>query len=688
LLGDEASAHVVLAAIGLDEGQVQADEILWAVRRLLERAAAERPLVLVVEDVHWAEPLLLELLEYLTAFSTGHAILLVCLARPEAADLRPAWPGSTVLELGPLADGESRALVEAAQAGLDAGAARRIVERAEGNPLFLEQLVAVGTDERPLPSTVQAVLAARIDRLAPEERDVIEEASVQGVAFHVDGGKAGIALLSLVRQGLVRGERSTLPGSDAFRFTHALIRDAAYHGLPKQRRAELHEEAAARLDAEDELAGHHLAEAYRNLTELGRAGEREQALAQAAAARLDSAAGAALLRGDPPAAARLLERAAELLAPGDPARAALLPRLGSALLGAGRLADADVVLSGAIGGDPQDAWLQARAGVERGLVRMQWGSGAPAQDASGIAASALTVLEAHGDELGQCRALCLRALQRWVEGRSADADGDWRQAAERARSAGDDAALLDILGWRASAAVFGPTPVPAAIRRCREIGEQLAGSAVAVARTFHPLAVLHAMGGEAEEALRLVRAGDEVLAEVGGLQAVVPQEAALAELLAGRSAEAEARLRRGYEQLADMGEKALLAGSAAMLAQLLLDRGDDDGATDLVDVAEATAAADDVIAQIEWRGLRARLLAAEGRPREAEALARAAVALSGRTDFLTFHAGALLDLAAVLHRAGEEDAATAATREAIAQYRRKGDVVSLRRVQDTHTAEV
>ena len=180
--------------------------------------------------------------------------------------------------------------------------------------------------------------------------------------------------------------------------------------------------------------------------------------------------------------------------------------LGAALLDAGRLADADRVLAEAIesaGGDPR---LEARARVERQLVRLQAGSDAPTEDVCQIADSALTVLEAHGDELGQCRALCLRALQAWVEGRSARADEAWRRAAEHARRAGDEAALFEILDWRATAALFGPTPVPAAISRCREIQEQVRSSPVAVARTFQPLAALHAMAGDFDEADRLVRA--------------------------------------------------------------------------------------------------------------------------------------------------------------------------------------
>ncbi len=196
--------------------------------------------MLAVDDVHWAEPTLLDLLDYVRSFSGAHPILVLCLGRPEFVEMRPGWfaPGSgrTVIALEPLGHGEALELVR------DVPGAAGIVRRAEGNPLFLEQLVAMGADEGALPSSIQAVLAARIERLDADERDVLERASVEGVRFHVGGSHAASHLASLARKGLIRADRS---GPDAFRFEHALIRDAAYLGVPKERRAGLHEEAAA-----------------------------------------------------------------------------------------------------------------------------------------------------------------------------------------------------------------------------------------------------------------------------------------------------------------------------------------------------------------------------------------------------------------------------------------------------------
>jgi tetratricopeptide (TPR) repeat protein len=685
----------VLGAIGLAGTAAQPEETSWAMRTLLERAARERPLVAVVDDVHWAEATLLDLLEYLVAFSSGYPILLVCLARPELLESRPAWvapqPNRSLLVLDALSDVAARQLVENAGAErLDSHTAAQIVETAEGNPFFLEQLVAVGAEngEAPLPSSIQAVLAARIDHLEPEERALLEHASVQGRNFYVDAIEGLIpdsaTLVSLVQKQLIRAERSDFPGHDAFRFAHALIREAAYHGLSRQRRAELHERAAQWLEqwpGQEETVGHHLGEAHRELVELGVAGERERALAVAAAERLAAAAGTAMLRGDPPAAARMLERAESLLGADDAARVELLPRLGAALLEAGRLADADRVLSEAIERAGSDPPVRSRARVERQLVWLQSGSSDPAEDPAEVAEEALGLLEKHGDELGQCRALCLRALHCWVEGRSARADEAWERAAEHARRARDDAALFDILGWRCSVALFGPTPVPEAIRRCREIHEQVRGSPVAVARTFQPMAALHAMAGDFDEARRLVRAGDEILGELGGLTSAVAQQEALVEMLAGRPEEAEGRLRDGYERLEEMGEKALLAGTAAMLAEVLYAEGRHEQAEDFCRAGEEAAAEDDLSAQVGWRGVRAKLLAAQGRAEEAEELAAEAVRLGERTDFLTVHGAALLDLGTVLAHAGQAEEAAAAIGEALELFRRKGDVVSAERAE-------
>jgi DNA-binding SARP family transcriptional activator/class 3 adenylate cyclase/tetratricopeptide (TPR) repeat protein len=695
LADEEATARLVLGAIGLSEGVAKPEEAQWAVRRLLERVAAERPLLVVVDDVHWADPTLLDLLDYLVAFSGEHPILLACLARPDFVQTRPDWvtpqPNRSLMVVDALPASEALELVEGA--GAAGNAAARIVETAEGNPLFLEQLVAVGADDggTALPSSIQAVLAARIDRLADGERAVLEFAAVQGRSFHVgvldellddeETPHTAQHLVSLVRQQLIRSDRSDLPGQDAFRFAHALIREAAYNGLPKQRRADLHERVALWLEsrpgAQDETIGFHLGEAHRLLTELGLTGERERALATRAAERLESAAGAALQRGDAHAGARLLERAAALLGPDDPARAALLPTLGAALLDAGRLADADSVLAEAVGSAPEGSPLAARAQVEQQLVQLQAGTGRACDD---VVESALSVLEADGDELGQYRALWLRALRAWIEGRCADADEAFRRAAEHARRAGDQAALFEVLGWQASAALFGPTPVGDGIRLCHDVREQVRNSPVAEARALQPTAAVHAMAGDFDEARRLVAASDAILSELGDLQSAVAQQEALVELLAGQPAAAEARLRTGYERLMQMGEKALLASTAAMLAQALYAQNRLEEAAQVCEVSEQAAADDDISAQVGWRAVRAKLLAPE-RWDEAHELATEAVRLAERTDFLTIHAEALVDLAEVLRRGGRADEAAASLAAAQELFERKGDVASAARVR-------
>ena len=447
--------------------------------------------------------------------------------------------------LDALSGAEARQIVEHAGAGaVGSGTAARIVELAEGNPLFLEHLVAVGAEsgEATLPSSIQAVLAARIDRLEPDERALLEKASVQGRSFYVgaveDADRAATAtrLVSLVRKQLIRAERSELPGEDAFRFTHVLVREAAYGAMPKQQRAELHERVArwieARPGAEDETVGYHLGEAYRYRTELGRVGEPEHALAGEAAERLAAAADAALLRGDPVAGARLLEHAAALLEWYDAARGEVLPALGAALFEAGRVTDATRVLDEAIAAAPEPR-LRARAQVERELVRLETETGVGIDQAQRVTDAVLPVLEREGDDYGQCRAWLLRGRIAWHAGKVAVADDAWRQAAESARRAGGRRELFEVIGWRATAAVLGPTPVDEAIRRCEEFRELVRASPIATASTLNPLALLHAMKDEFEIAERLLAEAGEILRELGGRGAGVSHLEASVRLLAG-----------------------------------------------------------------------------------------------------------------------------------------------------------
>jgi len=240
--------------------------------------------------------------------------------------------------------------------------------------------------------------------------------------------------------------------------------------------------------------------------------------------------------------------------------------------------------------------------------------------------------------------------------------------------------VFELLAWRASAALFGPTPVPEAIRRCEEIREQVAASPVAEARTLQPLAALHAMAGEFEEARRLVAEGDEILGELVDLQSAVSQQEALVEMLAGEPAAAEARLRSGYERLVEMGEKALLASTSAMLAQALYAQGRFDEAAELCAISEKVAAEEDLTAQVSWRGVRAKLLAPADWG-EAHRLAAEGVAIAEGTDFETVRAEALIDLAEVCLAGDRPDEARSAVERALAVLERKGDVASAARAR-------
>ena len=246
LLRDGDGATVSLGAILGDESAAGSpDEIAWGVRKLLEAHAAEQPLVVVFDDIHWGEPAFLDLIEHVADLSRDAPILLLCLARPELLERRAAWGGgklnATNVLLEPLAPDESRELIEALVEAeeIDAVLRDRILESAAGNPLFVEEMVAmIAEHDRPdvtVPPTIHALLAARLDQLDTAERSVLERGSVEGQVFH-RGAVVALApeetpvdgrLVSLIRKDLVRPERPVVAYDEAFRFRHLLIRDTA-----------------------------------------------------------------------------------------------------------------------------------------------------------------------------------------------------------------------------------------------------------------------------------------------------------------------------------------------------------------------------------------------------------------------------------------------------------------------------
>jgi class 3 adenylate cyclase len=714
----ERVADLVAGALGLSPTRVPSEETQWAVRRLFEALARRRPLVVALDDVHWAEPTFLELVEHVVALARGAPILVVCLARPELLDARPSWGarggGGDTIQLEPLAGDDARALVERGRwaAGVSPDIAGRVLEAAEGNPLFLEQLLAVQTEDGEnigVPPTIQAVLAARIDRLPSAERLVIQRAAVQGRVFSrgalaelVPGeepAEVDDALGGLERRELVRRDRRGLGGEDAFRFAHGLIRDAAYQFLRKETRSELHERlawwlertAARELGEQEELVGYHFEQAYVYRAELGPVGEGEFRLASEAATRLDASGRRALSRSDFPAAIKLLERAAALLAHDDRARADILACLGAALTETGGLADARRVLEDAIRSARTigDERLEAHARVEELSLDLQVETHAATSRIRSRGEPIRQTFEAHDDDIGLCKLWRLRGLVHWLECHSAAADAAWGQAAEHAREAGDRRKFSDILLWLASSALVGPLPARFAIRRCEAMREEVTGDRYARAWILRPLAALHAMEARFDVARALLEESRCALAELGvTLSSASGHEEARVAMLAGDPAAAERCLRDGYEKLEAMGEKALLSSTAAELAEAVYSQGRYDEAGELTEASEALAAPDDVSAQVVWRGVRAKVLAKRGYSDDAERLARNGVALAEQTDWLNMHGDALLDLGEVLAEHGAVDAAETAVLEALRCYEKKGNVVSAGNAQSRTSALV
>jgi class 3 adenylate cyclase/tetratricopeptide (TPR) repeat protein len=711
LAAGEAEAGLIAAriasAIGAADTAGPPEETAWSFRKFLEALAHDRPLLAIVDDIHWAEPTLLDLLEYLVSFSSGAPILLLCLARPDIFELRPSWleprPNSTLLTLKPLSEAESERLIERllAERDLSKLARGRIVEAAAGNPLFVEQMLAMQAEQSPedgeltIPPTIQALLAARIDRLSPWERAVIERASVEGRMFHrsalaellPNGARRGLGahLMSLIRKEFIRPDQALFAGDDGFRFGHILIRDAAHESMPKQLRAELHERFADWLERKagkraaeyEEIIGYHLEQAFRYRLQLGPADVRARALATRGAVHLRSAGERAVARGDMPGAANLLGRTVDLLPDNDPTRAELLPELGTALIEVGELTRATSTLQLALeaaraAGEERAEW-RARLGHALAQVWM----GASQQEAGAVAEEAAQALARVGDELGVARAWNLVALTRFWGGSTAVAEEAWSRALEHSRRAQSPREEAHALTWLLVASWAGPAPVEQALARCREIVER------APTRQVEAFALLEqgpllAMQGHFAEARELFRQGRAMLEDLGLVIFVAgsSQEYFDLEMLAGDPAAAEADLRRACKTLERLGEKGFLSTRAGCLAHALCAQGRYEEAVAYIELAANSASADDALTQALWRSALAKVVARRGDIEEALKLAREATAILEPTDWLSIRADTLVDLAETLRLADRPPEVRAALDKAVMLYERKGNVIA------------
>jgi DNA-binding SARP family transcriptional activator/tetratricopeptide (TPR) repeat protein len=707
LLADEEDASVVADRVSAltepGDASLPAGDSFWAVRRLLEALARRRPLVLVLEDAHWAEPTLLDLIEYVAGQAGDAPLLVVTVARPDLLERRPAWSSiqeSTLVRLEPLDEDESRALIGhlAAEGDLDEDAVARVTAAAEGNPLFAEQIVALVREQGPealdsLPPTVEALLASRVDALAPSERTVAERAAVIGRVFRRDAvvalsppdeaGSIVGALSSLERKGFVRESRAE-PGAN--RFHHVLVRDTVYRSIPKARRAELHEGhadwLARRGDAADELVGHHLEQAYRHLTELAPPTRHTGQLATDAGERLGRAGIRASQRGDIPATLNLLGRATSLLPDDSERYRELLTELSLARWIAGDTTHEDMLAESIAAWERVgDRRHQVRAELELAYFRA-FGQGR-SEDVIEIAERAIPIFEAVGDHRALGRAWLMTATIRvGFECRHAAAEAAFEHALEHYRRAGWPIGVC--AAELAGALYFGP----------RSVNEGLARAAALLSEDIGLLgetnvevwvAGLESLRGRFDEARQLVAQARGTYEELGLTLASATtcgHVGGMVELLAGDAEAAEHVFRESCETLERHERWAFLATRAAELAEALYAQGAFAEAERWADVARRHTSEGDISAQFPWRAVLAKVLAQQGAVDDAEALGREAVVFSERTDAINQRGYVLLSLAEVLKIAGRTEDASKCADSAAALFARKGNVMSAARANE------
>jgi predicted ATPase/class 3 adenylate cyclase len=725
LIPDGDALKRVASAIGLSEVPFPADEIFWGVRRLFESLAADGPLVVIIDDIHWAEPTLLELLRNLIG-TIQASVLFVCSSRGELLEEHPEWPiegdVARAIGLAPLSDDESAEIIAnlLGASGIDPHVTSRISAAAEGNPLFVEQLLSMLVDDgtirlegdrwmpaAPLdavdiPPSIAALLSARLDRLGPIERQVIERGAVIGQNFYRSAIEeltpepvrphVGRCLTTLEQKELVRETDSAFHGLATYRFVHLLVKDAAYHGILKRTRADLHQAfvdwiervAPDRATEYEEIRGYHLEQAYLIRLQLGTIDHRLEELGRRASAYLASSGHRAVAHGDEPAAASLLRRAAGLLPRTDPDRIVLFVEAGESLMETGELKFAkDLFMQAMEAAEEQkDEALVATTRIARLRLQLQT-EGTPEEEAVAEVERAIPVLERLDAHAGLARAWRVLTQLHWQAARYGEAEQATWRVIEHARLAGNTLLASRTTSNVAICLLRGPTPVDQAIERCRELRILTGGDHKAEALVLCALAHLHAMRGEFDEARVLYRQSRAMFEEYGWhfLAALTSLDSGPIELLAGDPAAAELELRKDHEVLERMGERNYLSTTAAILAESLYVQGRLDEAEHYATESAGIAAQDDVASQMLWRSASAKVQARRGRHDEAAALAGEAVALARGSDDPDFLGHALMDLAEVQTLGGNDGEAKVALIEALQLFAAKGSLVSAARTR-------
>lgn len=704
--GDDGSiaALRVGQAIGLIGGVAPAQEIRWAVRRMLESAAGEIGAIVVIDDLQWAESGLRDLLRHL-ATGVQAPVLIIGLARQDLLTLEPDWPGYRLLE--PLQPNDvARLIATRLDTGSYAGRslAQRLVAKAGGNPLFAEELLAAlaedGTvdsitgrvrreepEQLVLPQTLDGLLSARIDRLSHRAREALEAGSVEGEVFHVGAvqrlteGERRIdpELERLEEARWIHSVPTDFVGETAFRFRHILVRDAVYQHITKRRRADLHRRFAdwlrdrvgPRLAEFEEILGYHLEQAYRYRMDLGPPDADTLNLGNRAGALLHAAGRRAILRVDP-AAGSLLRRGTEIVSdarlraqieidfaaiPQVPMSDALT-RLGSVReLAAASGADA-VALQARI----EELWILSRTDPSGEDGRMT------------ELGDIIDRLRLEGDPLALAKALRIQAEHSFWTGQSGLAQDLIDEVAVLAREEGDELLVEQAIERRLQYLTWGQTE---ATEGLGYVGELLEGPEPLglILRTSALLssAVLLAMRARPKEADAAMQEAASIDARVG-LHSSGQLEGVVL-MLGDDLPRAERVLRDGLAWLEDVGNTAFAATTLAFLARVLLETNRHDEAMERANAVATIAPPDDVASVVPALCVRAEVLALHGEPASAVAICELAVNLANATDFHEFRGEAWLSMARALAAGEDVEGARRAAQAAEDSFDKKGNLV-------------
>ena len=676
----EAVADLLGLAIGVLEavhGERSQQEIAWAAREWAQLMSQTQPLVLVFEDIHWAEEPLLALIEHMTPLVRG-PLLILCLARPDLLDVRSDWGGgrvrATSIELQPLDEAQSEQLIEAlSENGTVSEETRReLLEKTEGNPLFLEEVMmsmaerGEGEAAERIPDTLQALIGARIDRLSPESKAVLQRASVIGRGFwggaieHLSQGKDGVAeaIEDLLLRDLVVGQsRSSLSDETAYRFKHVLIREVAYGGLSKSARAEHHARFAEWLHerAGDELLeirAYHLDQAASLLTELDGAPPEE--LRVEAATTLHEGGRRALAREANEVARKMFLRAVEL----EPT----LDRQYLAARAAHRMDDFPAVAremqavreQAHLAGDRR---LEGRALTALADVTLMRDADCPS--AMELANQALELIDA-SDPRGRFEALNVRATAGWWSGRLTESERYMREALAIAQETGhkelESIALEELANIHR--AKFELDQANVILERARELADE-SGSIVTRGWVLQSWARVNMHSNRLDEAEEAIVEAGRLFDEAGAVWAVARalDTAGWIAREQGDLDKAEKRFRESIRLLKPLGDRATICESQRSLAQLLLQKGKIEEAERFALDARATVGPQDITSLSTTAFALGLVRAAQGRDEEAEELLRSALDTAKETDFREVQLSALEHLAHFLRERGREDEA-------------------------------